>query len=123
MSDPPHVIVVGAGFAGLATVRKLRKAGLRVTVLDKNLYSTFQPLLYQVATGGLNPGDVSYPVGGAAGRYGARYLRGELGGISTTTTCCWPPGCRPTTSAPPARPRTRSGSTPGWTRSCCAITS
>jgi NADH:ubiquinone reductase (H+-translocating) len=81
MSDPPHVIVVGAGFAGLATVRKLRKAGLRVTVLDKNLYSTFQPLLYQVATGGLNPGDVSYPVGGAAGRYGARYLRGELAGI------------------------------------------
>src|SRR6202522_1188645 len=81
MTDPPHVAIVGAGFAGLATVRKLRKAGLRVTVLDKNLYSTFQPLLYQVATGGLNPGDVSYPVGGAAGRYGARYLRGELAGI------------------------------------------
>ena len=81
MTDPPHVIVVGAGFAGLATVRKLRKAGLRVTVLDKNLYSTFQPLLYQVATGGLNPGDVSYPVGGAAGRYGARYLRGDVAGI------------------------------------------
>jgi len=81
MTDPPHVIVVGAGFAGLATVRKLRKAGLRVTVLDKNLYSTFQPLLYQVATGGLNPGDVSYPVGGMTGRWGARYLRGDLAGI------------------------------------------
>jgi NADH:ubiquinone reductase (H+-translocating) len=81
MTDPPHVIVVGAGFAGLATVRKLRKAGLRVTMLDKNLYSTFQPLLYQVATGGLNPGDVSYPVGGATGRWGARYLRGELAAV------------------------------------------
>jgi NADH dehydrogenase len=81
MTDPPHVIVVGAGFAGLSTVRKLRKAGLRVTMLDKNLYSTFQPLLYQVATGGLNPGDVSYPVGGAAGRWGARYLRGDLAAI------------------------------------------
>jgi NADH dehydrogenase len=81
MTDPPHVIVVGAGFAGLATVRKLRRAGLRVTVLDKNLYSTFQPLLYQVATGGLNPGDVSYPVGGMTGRWGARYLRGDLAGI------------------------------------------
>ena len=81
MTDPPHVIVVGAGFAGLATVRKLRKAGLRVTVLDKNLYSTFQPLLYQVATGGLNPGDVSYPVGGVTGRWGARYLRGDLAGV------------------------------------------
>jgi NADH dehydrogenase len=81
MSDPPHVIVVGAGFAGLATLSKLRKAGLRVTVLDKNLYSTFQPLLYQVATGGLNPGDVSYPVGGVTGRWDARYLRGDLVGI------------------------------------------
>ena len=81
MTNPPHVVVVGAGFAGLATVSKLRKAGLRVTVLDKNLYSTFQPLLYQVATGGLNPGDVSYPVGGITGRWRARYLRGDLAGI------------------------------------------
>ncbi|MGD0704557.1 MAG: NAD(P)/FAD-dependent oxidoreductase [Trebonia sp.] len=81
MTDPPHVVVVGAGFAGLATVSKLRKAGLRVTMLDKNLYSTFQPLLYQVATGGLNPGDVSYPVGGFTGRRHARYLRGDLAGI------------------------------------------
>ncbi len=62
-------------------MRKLRKAGLRVTVLDKNLYSTFQPLLYQVATGGLNPGDVSYPVGGITGRWQARYLRGDLAGV------------------------------------------
>jgi NADH:ubiquinone reductase (H+-translocating) len=81
MTDSPHVVIVGAGFAGLSTVNKLRKAGLRVTVLDKNLYSTFQPLLYQVATGGLNPGDVSYPVGGFTGRRHARYLRGELAGI------------------------------------------
>ena len=64
MTDSPHVIIVGAGFAGLSAVGKLRKAGFRVTVIDKNLYSTFQPLLYQVATGGLNPGDVSYAVGG-----------------------------------------------------------
>lgn len=83
MTEPPHVIVVGAGFAGLATVSTLRKAGLRVTMIDKNLYSTFQPLLYQVATGGLNPGDVSYPVGGVAGRWHARYLRGDLAGIDT----------------------------------------
>ena len=52
-----------AGFAGLS--RSAAAQGrLLVTVIDKNLYSTFQPLLYQVATGGLNPGDVSYPVGG-----------------------------------------------------------
>ncbi len=74
----PHVVIVGAGFAGLSAVSGLRKAGAQVTVIDKNLYSTFQPLLYQVATGGLNPGDVAYPVGGFTSRHRARYIRGEL---------------------------------------------
>lgn len=78
MTDSAHVVIVGAGFAGLSAVGGLRKAGLRVTVIDKNLYSTFQPLLYQVATGGLNPGDVAYPVGGFTARRAARYIRGEL---------------------------------------------
>jgi NADH dehydrogenase len=84
MTDAPQVIIVGAGFAGLSAVGKLRKAGLRVTVIDQNLYSTFQPLLYQVATGGLNPGDVAYPVGGFAAKRAARYIRGDLAGIDTT---------------------------------------
>ncbi|HEY6494109.1 MAG TPA: NAD(P)/FAD-dependent oxidoreductase [Trebonia sp.] len=78
-----HVVIVGAGFAGLSAVGKLRKAGLRVTVIDKNLYSTFQPLLYQVATGGLNPGDVAYAVGGFTARRNTRYIRGELEAIDT----------------------------------------
>jgi NADH dehydrogenase len=82
--DSPHVIIVGAGFAGLAMVDDLRKAGARVTIIDKNLYSAFQPLLYQVATGGLNPGDVSYPVGGFASRRRTRYIRGELVSVDTT---------------------------------------
>jgi NADH dehydrogenase len=83
MTDSPHVIIVGAGFAGFSAVGKLRKAGFSVTVIDKNLYSTFQPLLYQVATGGLNPGDVSYAVGGFTSRRRARYVRGDLAGIDT----------------------------------------
>ena len=78
MTDTARVVIVGAGFAGLSAVGQLRKAGLHVTVVDKHLYSTFQPLLYQVATGGLNPGDVAYPVGGFTFRRGARYIRGEL---------------------------------------------
>ncbi|HET9080141.1 MAG TPA: NAD(P)/FAD-dependent oxidoreductase [Trebonia sp.] len=78
MTDTPNVVIVGAGFAGLSAVGGLRKAGLRVTVVDQNLYSTFQPLLYQVATGGLNPGDIAYPVGGFTARRAARYIRGEL---------------------------------------------
>ena len=83
MTDAPHVVIVGAGFAGLSAVGKLRKAGLRVTVIDQNLYSTFQPLLYQVATGGLNPGDIAYPVGGFTAKRAARYIRGDLVGIDT----------------------------------------
>jgi NADH dehydrogenase len=74
----PHVVIVGAGFAGLSAVGELRRAPVRVTIIDKNLYSTFQPLLYQVATGGLNPGDVSYPVGSFSSRRHTRYLRGDL---------------------------------------------
>jgi len=81
MTDAPHAIIVGAGFAGLSAVRGLRKAGVRVTIIDRNLYSTFQPLLYQVATGGLNPGDIAYPVGGFTTRRGTRYTRGELAAI------------------------------------------
>jgi NADH dehydrogenase len=84
MTDSPHVIIVGAGFAGLNAVSALRKAGLKVTVIDKNLYSTFQPLLYQVATGGLNPGDVSYAVGGFTVRRRTRYVRGDLAGIDAS---------------------------------------
>ena len=74
----PRVIVVGAGFAGLAAVRELDRAGARVLMIDKNVYSTFQPLLYQVATGGLNPGDVAYPVRAFAGKQAARFRPGEL---------------------------------------------
>ncbi|HWG15572.1 MAG TPA: NAD(P)/FAD-dependent oxidoreductase [Streptosporangiaceae bacterium] len=83
-SAAPRVVVVGAGFAGLYAVRGLKKSGYRVTLIDKNLYSTFQPLLYQVATGGLNPGDVSYAVGGYAREHHARYDRGEVTGIEPT---------------------------------------
>lgn len=56
----PHVVVVGAGFAGLAAVRALKRSPVRVTLVDRHAYSTFQPLLYQVATGAVNPGDITY---------------------------------------------------------------
>jgi NADH dehydrogenase len=75
------VVICGAGFGGLAAISRLTRARIRVTLVDGHLYSTFQPLLYQVATGGLNPGDVAYPAGGFARRYGAVYRRGELAGI------------------------------------------
>ena len=75
------MVICGAGFAGLSAISRLTRAGLRVTLVDGHLYSTFQPLLYQVATAGLNPGDVAYPAGGFAGRYGAAFRHGELAAI------------------------------------------
>jgi NADH:ubiquinone reductase (H+-translocating) len=75
------VVICGAGFGGLSAVKRLTRAGMQVTLIDGHLYSTFQPLLYQVATGGLNPGDVAYPAGGFLRRYGAIYRHGELAAI------------------------------------------
>jgi NADH dehydrogenase len=75
------VIVVGAGFTGLSAVAQLTKAGARVMLIDRNVYSTFQPLLYQVATAGLNPGDVAYPVRAFTRKHGARFRLGQLTGV------------------------------------------
>jgi NADH:ubiquinone reductase (H+-translocating) len=83
-SAAPSVVVVGAGFAGVSTLKTLSKGGLRVTLVDHNIYSTFQPLLYQVATAGLNPGDIAYPARGFTHRYGVRFRRGELAAVDTT---------------------------------------
>lgn len=59
-TSPKHVVIVGGGFAGLACARKLAKRDdIRVTLLDKNNYHQFQPLLYQVATAELGTGDVA----------------------------------------------------------------
>ena len=79
------MVICGAGFGGLSAISRLTRAGLRVTLVDGHLYSTFQPLLYQVATAGLNPGDVAYPAGGFARRYGAVYRRGELAAIDSAS--------------------------------------
>lgn len=58
----PHAVIVGAGFGGLYAARRLNGAPLRVTVLDRQNHHLFQPLLYQVATAGLSPSEVAYPI-------------------------------------------------------------
>lgn len=58
----PHVVVVGAGFGGVAAVRGLRHSPCRVTLIDRRNYHLFQPLLYQVATAGLSPADIAAPI-------------------------------------------------------------
>jgi NADH dehydrogenase len=75
----PHVVVVGGGFGGIATVRKLKRADVDVTLIDRHTYNTFQPLLYQVATASLNPGDVTWFLRAIQGRQdNVRYLKGTV---------------------------------------------
>jgi len=58
----PHVVIIGGGFAGLSAARTLRNANVRVTLLDRRNHHVFQPLLYQVATATLSPGDIAAPI-------------------------------------------------------------
>jgi NADH:ubiquinone reductase (H+-translocating) len=84
----PRVVVVGGGFAGLSTVRELRGADVDMLLLDQDLYNTFQPLLYRVATGGLNPGDVTYALRAFAARHGnAQFRRMTVTGLDAARRC------------------------------------
>jgi NADH dehydrogenase len=58
----PHVVIIGGGFGGLSAAKALRKADVQVTVLDRRNHHVFQPLLYQVATATLSPGDIAAPI-------------------------------------------------------------
>ncbi len=58
----PHIVIVGAGFAGLNVAKKLAKTKASITLIDKRNYHLFQPLLYQVAMAGLSPADIAYPI-------------------------------------------------------------
>lgn len=58
----PHLIIVGGGFAGLELIKQLKNKFIKVTVLDKNNFFNFQPLMYQVASGGLGPDAIAYPL-------------------------------------------------------------
>lgn len=57
-----HVVIVGGGFGGLEAARRLNRTDLQVTLVDRQNYHLFQPLLYQVATAGLSPGDIASPI-------------------------------------------------------------
>jgi NADH:ubiquinone reductase (H+-translocating) len=58
----PRIVIVGAGFGGLNAAQTLAKAPVQVTVIDRRNFHTFQPLLYQVATAGLSPGEIAAPI-------------------------------------------------------------
>ncbi|MDC6354594.1 MULTISPECIES: NAD(P)/FAD-dependent oxidoreductase [unclassified Robiginitalea] len=62
MENKPQVVIVGAGFGGIELAKSLRRLPVDVLLIDRNNYHNFQPLMYQVATGGLEPDSIAYPV-------------------------------------------------------------
>jgi NADH:ubiquinone reductase (H+-translocating) len=80
----PHVVIIGAGFGGLATAHGLRKAQVDVTLIDKRNHHLFQPLLYQVATAGLSPADIAAPIRGIVkNNANTRVLLDRVYGVDT----------------------------------------
>lgn len=68
-SDSHHVVILGGGFGGLYAAKALGNAPLKVTLVDKRNFHLFQPLLYQIATGGLSPGDIASPLRAVLNKY------------------------------------------------------
>lgn len=101
----PQVVIVGGGFGGLYCARTLRNADVGVTLVDRRNFHLFQPLLYQVATGGLSPANIAAPLRGVLKRQkNATVLMGEVrdfdlvhrqvflaGGANGRTECSQPP--------------------------------
>src|SRR5579872_935532 len=82
MSTRPRVVVVGGGFGGLATVRKLSGAPVDVLLIDRNNYHLFTPLLYQVASALLDPSEIAYPLRALIRKLGnADFLMTEVTGV------------------------------------------
>jgi len=85
MSEP-HVVIVGAGFAGLYAAKQLARAKARVTVIDRRNHHLFQPLLYQVATASLSPANIAAPIRRVLrGQRNTSVLLGEVTGINPET--------------------------------------
>jgi NADH dehydrogenase len=83
--NPHHVVIVGGGFGGLLAARSLKRAPVRVTLLDRRNFHLFQPLLYQVATGGLSPANIASPLRGILKRQrNVQVLLGEMTGLDAT---------------------------------------
>src|SRR5262249_45169167 len=91
-ADDVRIVVIGAGFAGLNALDELGKLArgrrgqptaprVQLTLVDRNSYSTFQPLLYQVATAGLTSADVAYPAWTAVRKAGSSFRPGEVSGL------------------------------------------
>src|SRR5271170_2042272 len=83
-SSAPHVVIIGGGFGGIAAARALKRAPIRLTMVDRRNHHLFQPLLYQVATAALNPADIASPIRRILRRQrNASVILGEASSIDT----------------------------------------
>ncbi len=74
-SSFPRIVIIGGGFAGISLAKRLRNKNVQVVLLDKHNYHNFQPLMYQVATGGLEPDSIAYPIRKIVQEYKDFYFR------------------------------------------------
>ncbi len=82
MGEKHRVIILGGGFGGMAAAQKLKRAPVDVTLIDRRNFHLFQPLLYQVATGSLSPGDIAAPLRGVLSRQkNTRVFLGEAADV------------------------------------------
>ena len=86
MPTAPHVVIVGGGFGGLYAARTLRRARVRITMIDRRNFHLFQPLLYQVATASLSPADIASPIRTVLrGQRNAQVWMGEVVDVDVET--------------------------------------
>ena len=109
--DPPHVVIIGAGFGGLACARTLGERGIRVTIVDRSNHHLFQPLLYQVATAGLAAPAIAAPTRFLLRKYrNVQTLMADVASVlpRAAQDQCWMMArrCNTTTSSSPAAPPT-----------------
>jgi len=84
----PRVVIVGGGFGGLAAAKALKNAAVRVVLIDRTNHHLFQPLLYQVATSVLTPGQISSPIRGIIGKQqNTTVILGEVTGVDKDKRC------------------------------------
>ena len=74
-SEQPRVVIIGGGFAGINLIKTLASKPFQVVLLDRHNYHTFQPLLYQVSTAGLEPDSIAYPIRKIIKNYKNAYFR------------------------------------------------
>src|SRR5262249_48166568 len=86
VQKPSRVVIVGGGFGGLRAAQALKSAPVEVTLIDRRNYHLFQPLLYQVATGSLSPGQIAAPLRSVLSRQkNTRVLRGDVVDVDPDT--------------------------------------